>query len=140
LQTDVDAQLKEIKDLCVANGSKDAEIAALKGKLSSVLQDTDVQVLVDQIREMKNMIKKLRCNPQDPEPEWWCRIMPKEQQAEDDQSAVLINRVTPRACGVGYFICVCVCAFTLCVCACLCEWSNFCMCEHMNASVCVCAC
>ncbi len=40
----MDAQLKEIKDLCVANGSKDAEIAALKEQLSKLLKDTGLQI------------------------------------------------------------------------------------------------
>ena len=43
LQKDLDAQIKENKGLCIAIGSKDAEIGALKEKLSSLLQDTDLQ-------------------------------------------------------------------------------------------------
>jgi hypothetical protein len=40
----LDAQIIEIKELCVANGGKDADIAALKEKLSSLLQDTNLQI------------------------------------------------------------------------------------------------
>ena len=40
----MDAQIKEIKDLCVANGSKDAEIAALKEQLSKLLTETGLQI------------------------------------------------------------------------------------------------
>ena len=40
LQKDLDAQIKENKGLCIAIGSKDADIAALKEKL----QDTDLQI------------------------------------------------------------------------------------------------
>ncbi len=45
----MDAQLNEIKDLCVANGSKDAEIAALKEQLSKLLKDTGLQI--NEVRE-----------------------------------------------------------------------------------------
>ena len=44
LQKDFDAQSTEIKDLCVAYGSKDAEIAALQQLLSNLPKDTDVQL------------------------------------------------------------------------------------------------
>ena len=44
MQKDMDAQIKEIKDLCVANGSKDAEIAALKEQLSKLLTETGLQI------------------------------------------------------------------------------------------------
>ena len=40
----MDIQSKEVKDLCVANGGKDADIAALKEKLSSLLHDTNLQI------------------------------------------------------------------------------------------------
>jgi hypothetical protein len=44
LQKEFDAQSKENKGLCIAIGSKDADIAALKEKLSSMLQDKDLQI------------------------------------------------------------------------------------------------
>ena len=44
LLKDLDAQTKEIKGLCVAIGGKDADIAALKEKLSSLRQDTNLQL------------------------------------------------------------------------------------------------
>ncbi len=44
LQKDFDAQSTGIKDLCVAYGSKDAEIAALQQLLSNLPKDTDVQL------------------------------------------------------------------------------------------------
>ena len=44
LQNALDAQIKEIKDVCIAIGGKDADIAALKEKLSSLLQDTNLQI------------------------------------------------------------------------------------------------
>jgi hypothetical protein len=44
LQKDLDAQIKEIKGVCIAIGGKDADIAALKEKLSSLLQDTNLQI------------------------------------------------------------------------------------------------
>ena len=43
-QKDIDIQSKEIKDLYVANGGKDADIAALREKLSSLLHDTNLQI------------------------------------------------------------------------------------------------
>ena len=43
-QKEMDIQSKEIKDLCVANGGKDADIAALKEKLSSLLHATNLQI------------------------------------------------------------------------------------------------
>jgi len=44
LQKDLDAQIKENKSLCIAIGGKDADREALKEKLSSLLQDTDLQI------------------------------------------------------------------------------------------------
>ena len=42
LQKDLDAQIKENKNLYVVIGSKDTDIETLKEKISSLLQDTDL--------------------------------------------------------------------------------------------------
>ena len=49
LQKDLDDQIKEVKDLCVAIGSKDADREALKEKLESLLQDKNLETLIDQV-------------------------------------------------------------------------------------------
>jgi hypothetical protein len=40
----MDIQSKEIKDLCVANGSLKEKLSGLLEKLSSLLQDTNLQI------------------------------------------------------------------------------------------------
>jgi hypothetical protein len=57
-----------------------------------------LETLISQVNEMKKMISKLRCCPQDEEREWWARIVSK--QAEDDKSAILPIKKT-LSCGVG---------------------------------------
>ena len=42
LQKDLDAQIKENKNLYIVIGSKDTDIETLKEKISSLLQDTDL--------------------------------------------------------------------------------------------------
>ena len=85
LQKDLDAQINEIKDLCAAIGSKDADIAALKEKLSSLLQDTNLQTLIEQIEEMKITIQSAVSNSS-----WNCSLTPR---------SIFAEAVTP--CGVG---------------------------------------